>query len=80
MQGGQGISGAGGSGPVSCGTDARGRQGKVRLGSWAGAGAEPAAVEDHRESRLNATNPVLLFDGTPVRGGSGRCGKSFRAR
>ena len=72
-------SGAGGRGPVSCGTDARGRQGQVRLG-WAGAGAEPAAVEDHRESRLNATNPGVRFDGTPMGGGSGRCGKGFRAR
>jgi hypothetical protein len=34
----------GGRGPVSCGTDARGRHGKVRSG-WAGAGAEPVADE-----------------------------------
>ena len=72
-------SGAGGRGPVSCGTDARGRQGQVRL-CWAGTGAEPVADELPRISRLNATNPVVLFDGTPVRGGSGRCGKGFRAR
>ena len=38
------------------------------------------AVEDHRGSRLNATNPVDLFDGTAVRGGSGKCGKSCKGR
>ena len=38
------------------------------------------ADELPRRSRLNATSPVVLFDGTPMGGGSGRCGKGFRAR
>eukprot|EP00966_Prymnesium_polylepis_P314310 7263186-Prymnesium_polylepis.1 len=53
------MSDAGGRGPVSCGTDARRRQGK-------------RAGEEHSLARLSATHPVLLFDGTPVRGMSGK--------
>eukprot|EP00966_Prymnesium_polylepis_P121999 2820179-Prymnesium_polylepis.1 len=59
-----------GVGPSACDTDARGRHGQVRL-DWAGAGVEPVADELPQISRLNATNPDLSFDGTPVRGGSG---------
>ena len=52
------------------------RAGEIGLGwGWRWRGSRLPRI-----SRLNATNPVVLSDGTPMRGGSGRCGKGFRAR